>query len=869
MQVRAIEGHYLDDDRTPPVLPFADARLNAPLPGGGLSLGALHEFTANALEAELAPSVTGFAATVLAAHLRARGGVALWAASQTDFYAPGLRRFGLDPARVVFVDCRKDAEVLAVMEEALHSRAVAAVLGEAGALTLKTGRRLDAAARASNALALLIRRHVVKPGGVTGEPSGAASPAGASPPSLRPMSSAVSARRAGASTSTIAAMEEPHPLSWRHSMAQTGTALTRATGKRAMYVWLPNFAMTLARLKRPRLAKRREPLALLEKHGTVRRIAALDGPAIEAGLYLHQPLADALAVCPKLVTADADPAAEADARAALALWAQRYTPATAPAPSGLWLDITGCAHLVGDEDELADDLLGRLEARGIPARAAIAPTFGAAFALAHHAERYVIAGDFAAAGGAPSPLSQQATLFESEEDRRVEAGLAALLAPLPVERLRIVPETASVLRKLGLYTIGDVLPLPRASLARRFPDLLPQLDKALGRADEAIDFLREPTPWLERLRFAEPLAAPEDIERVTRALLDMLCRRLERERHGGLTFEVSFFRADGGVEGQTVTTALPCRDPARVMRLFREKLPLIDPGFGIDSAMIFASRVEPLEARQSNILRKVQGEASLEDLAALIDGIENRFGEGRVYRFAPRESHMPERAVARIPALADAAAAFAVAETPRLAAQEKEAAPFALCEAPRGAMPELRSSNAGSQDYSGASLSAQTGEAIAATRALACAGKKPSAHAARGGETPSHQTGEISPSGGKVGPKSRRAPKQPAAEPSPWELLPERPVRLFTRPHPIDVTAALPDAPPMLFRWRKVVHRIVRADGPERIASEWWRALHDEDREVRDYYRVESAHGMRFWVYREGEYGGERPPRWYLHGVFA
>ncbi|WP_169309546.1 ImuA family protein [Rhodomicrobium vannielii] len=175
MQVRAIEGHYLDDDRTPPVLRFADARLNAPLPGGGLSLGALHEFTANALEAELAPSVTGFAATVLAAHLRARGGIALWAASQTDFYAPGLRRFGLDPARVVFVDCRKDAEVLAVMEEALHSRAVAAVLGEAGALTLKTGRRLDAAARASSALALLIRRHVVKPKGVTGEPSGAAS----------------------------------------------------------------------------------------------------------------------------------------------------------------------------------------------------------------------------------------------------------------------------------------------------------------------------------------------------------------------------------------------------------------------------------------------------------------------------------------------------------------------------------------------------------------------------------------------------------------------------------------------------------------------------------------------------------------------
>ena len=94
----------------------------------------------------------------------------------------------------------------------------------------------------------------------------------------------------------------------------------------------------------------------------------------------------------------------------------------------------------------------------------------------------------------------------------------------------------------------------------------------------------------------------------------------------------------------------------------------------------------------------------------------------------------------------------------------------------------------------------------------------------------------------------------------------ERPIRLFPRPHPIDVTAAIPDAPPMLFRWRKVVHRIVRAEGPERISPEWWLGANDEtgDDRVRDYYRVESVHGMRFWVFREGLYGGEHPPRWYL-----
>ncbi len=162
--------------------------------------------------------------------------------------------------------------------------------------------------------------------------------------------------------------------------------------KRAMFVWLPNFAMALARLKQPQFAAPREPLALLEKHGAIKRVAALDEPAIRAGIYLHQPLADALAVYPKLICADAEPDAVEGALAALAAWAQRYSPATAASPpGGLWLDITGCAHLWAGEEKLAEDLIARLEARGVPARAAIAPTFGAAYALAHHARPYFIA----------------------------------------------------------------------------------------------------------------------------------------------------------------------------------------------------------------------------------------------------------------------------------------------------------------------------------------------------------------------------------------------------------------------------------------------------------------------------------------------
>jgi len=73
----------------------------------------------------------------------------------------------------------------------------------------------------------------------------------------------------------------------------------------------------------------------------------------------------------------------------------------------------------------------------------------------------------------------------------------------------------------------------------------------------------------------------------------------------------------------------------------------------------------------------------------------------------------------------------------------------------------------------------------------------------------------------------------------------------------------------MSFRWRKILHRVVRAEGPERICPEWWRAGDDnEEAQTRDYYRVESTQGLRFWVFREGSYGAGRMPRWFLHGLF-
>ena len=105
-----------------------------------------------------------------------------------------------------------------------------------------------------------------------------------------------------------------------------------------------------------------------------------------------------------------------------------------------------------------------------------------------------------------------------------------------------------------------------------------------------------------------------------------------------------------------------------------------------------------------------------------------------------------------------------------------------------------------------------------------------------------------------------------------WPKLPPRPTRLLPNPEPIEVMAPVPDDPPITFRWRRTQHRVTWAEGPERVAPEWWRPAGNgahESLETRDYYRVQDESGGRYWLYRAGLYQSGRQPRWFLHGVFA
>jgi protein ImuB len=103
--------------------------------------------------------------------------------------------------------------------------------------------------------------------------------------------------------------------------------------------------------------------------------------------------------------------------------------------------------------------------------------------------------------------------------------------------------------------------------------------------------------------------------------------------------------------------------------------------------------------------------------------------------------------------------------------------------------------------------------------------------------------------------------EQPSTQ---WKNDKQRPLRLLAAPEFIEVTAPIPDYPPMLFRYKGRLHKVIKADGPERIEQEWW----IREGEHRDYYAVEDEDGCRYWVFRSGHYDKEKKPGWFIHGFF-
>ena len=502
---------------------------------------------------------------------------------------------------------------------------------------------------------------------------------------------------------------------------------------------------------------RQAPFALIDAVKGGLRIAATNKAAADAGIRPGQRLADARALVPALEVQDRDSAGDARRLTRLAEWATRYTPWTraeeVPAGAhegcGLLLDISGCAHLFGGEQALLEDVLGRMAGMGHDARAAVADTVGAAWAVARYGQ---------------------------ERLRIVKPGaVREAVVPLPLAALRISQEMADDLGRLGLVTIGDVLARPRAPLVARFGALLGQrLDQAVGGRGEPVapDAVR--VPARARLLFGDPLIALDGIvAAITLAARD-LSAELVRRQQGARRLRLQLYRVDGQRFVFDAGASSPLQDADRIAALFAEKLvPAgglsgadIDVGYGVEGVVLEACAVDSVAQRQTDLTQEQTDGSSLEEL---IDRLSNRLGAGRVVQLTERASHLPERAQGSVPAV-----------SARDVTVEDGVPPLVM--------------------YGDAPL---------------------------------------------------------------------RPIRMLTPPEPVEVVAEVPEGPPRQFRWRRMLHAVAKAEGPERLAPEWWLAA-DRGSVTRDYYRVEDEAGRRFWIYRDGLYERETTaPRWFMHGVFA
>jgi protein ImuB len=386
-------------------------------------------------------------------------------------------------------------------------------------------------------------------------------------------------------------------------------------------------SLWLNRFSTDRIARAREtslPRVVAGKRGNADVLVAVDEAAEDLGLMPGLALAQARAMHPALDVVPEDADADAALLERIADWCLRYTPLVAcDGRDGLLLDIGGCAHLYGGEDQLVADLSARLEAAGFSFSTAIAGTIGAAWACARF----------------------------GEPGRHASGKERALLMPLPLAALRIAPETTASLARVGLKRIGDIVDMPRAPLTARFGAyLIRQLDRALGEEHEPLTPRLPVAPYVAEQRFAEPIAREEDVLAITERLAARLERALERRGDGARRIELMLFRTDGEVRRLAVGCSRPLRDPEEICALFSERLAALadalDPGFGFDMARLAVLTAEPCPPEQIGI-GATEDEA---ELGRMIDRLSTRLGAQRVRRLIAQDSHIPEFAAAQVPA---------------------------------------------------------------------------------------------------------------------------------------------------------------------------------------------------------------------------
>ncbi len=625
---------------------------------------------------------------------------------------------------------------------------------------------------------------------------------------------------------------------------------------RIMTIWLPRWPVQRRLLERPELRQRPVFVCRRERRGMMTVVAwawaapprragpaplpsgrAPSGRAALARITAGMSLAEAMAVlalshgsraCHMTEVDHDDPGADRAALEELARYCRRFAPIVAigsPAvhghaePECLQLDVTGTAGFFGGEGSLVRTAVWTLAARGIHARAAIADTPAAAWAAAHHTDtlhnqenQNQQKNQNRNTDSHHADPPRRPSLAQGSRHRRFAivpaGGQLHSLAGLPATALRLEAAVAAQLRDVGIETIGGVARLPRKSLASRFgPQLAQRLAEFTGERPEPLVVPNSGELPTASQTFDFPLllrdTTLDDLITMIERLLQECVTPLVALGKGVMSLQVRLERSQS-VFTHAVFTHEACTPV------------IIDIGvFQPSSSVKHLLELVRLRMARMRMPREIEGIA-VEVVSVGVAECRQRtlFGEAA------------ETSASQVGMLLD-----------RLSGRLG-----------RGAVFEPRSMADAQPEHAW----------VAAPPAASRSRPALNARAKKAAHEPSPQNGP-------------RAGRTMASMPS-MASPQRRPIWLLSRPLQLDAVSVVDSSdavggPPVRFHIGQHRHEVVKAHGPERIETAWWRGPTVR----RDYYVVETRSGGRYWIFRRlrGAAGGGPGGGWFLHGTFS
>ena len=634
--------------------------------------------------------------------------------------------------------------------------------------------------------------------------------------------------------------------------------------KRFLCLYLPRWPLQRLCAVKPEL--RGKAAALFERSAHGLRLAVCSVEANTLGVKRGMLLADATALAPDLALHELDRQADREALEKLALWAGRFTPLVGlesadpspyPLPQGergtaepqaLLLDITGCEQVFHGEQQILRQAVQGLARKGFKARAAIAPTIGAAWALAHyganggiltaetqrHREQTGI-GSRGSGVEAENPKLEIRNPKETENGEKESPGngyrdsrignadpkpdtpypipetrcpreiasatTVFALGVLPLSALRLDAEAMAWLNKLGLHRIGDVLNQPRSALPSRFgPQLLARVDQALGAAPEIMPLVRPAPEFHATKAFEYRITNLEWLYPVIEGLAAKLAADMQQRCRGAREIECWLYQEMGEPLCAAVTLHKASASAKHLLQLLRTKLEdvrnriqnsefKIHNDGGVAAGQGGGEKARPLQIEnQKSKIKNVEPEDGIRAVSLRVMASEPLDAEQlALFHQAVRT---PEGLALTLDRLSTRLGRDAVLR-PTLVddAQPEDAVEWRMLDEPRATAGLSR----------GASLASQEPEG-------------------------------------------------------------ERPLQLLPAPEPINVFWPRHSLKPLRFEWRGKLHIVKEASGPERIETGWWKERYVR----RDYYVVETAAGGRYWIFQRRD-----DEQWFVHGVFG